>query len=129
MPEAYKEFSVYITIDYKILFTFMYGSENNTSQELRNSTLEPEWRIYGSILQKDSNKLDLFLIYQTSTPQFQYVVNTCGQSYDGSGFYCIIGFINLNNELLAVKTAFLSNGKIIETKMDSNLSDANNIVA
>ncbi|RIA85801.1 hypothetical protein C1645_830244 [Glomus cerebriforme] len=125
MPEGYVNFNAYITIDSEILFTFIYKSNNDI---LQDSILEPEWRIYGSILKKESNQLDLFLIYQNPIPQLDISGFRCIQLYDGNGFYCNIGFIFLNDTInYAIKVTFLSNGKIIETERNTDI-DLNNVV-
>ena len=122
MPENYKQFISYKTVGPEILFIFIYESKINTSQRL---TLEPKWRIYGSILQKGSNQVvDLFLIYQTSIQNITFESAHCGHFYDGGGFFCYINFANLRDGF--IKVTFLSNGKIIEIKKDTDF-DTDNI--
>ena len=75
MPEDYEKFGMFETVDSGLLFVFVHKSKNDISQ----STLEPEWKIYGSILRKDSNQLDRFLIYQTSVQQ---LINPCVKCYN-----------------------------------------------
>jgi hypothetical protein len=82
--------------------------------------LEPEWKIYGSIIKKGSNQLDSFLIYQTSTPQLEYSYEVCEKFYNGGGFYCQFLFRDTNGHRQTVKVTFLSNGKIIETEKEVN---------
>src|SRR5690242_12506340 len=100
MPKGYKSVSTYTTVDYNILFIFTYFN-NNTSQD---STVEPKWRVLGSILQKESNKLsDPFVIYQN--PMSQPTLNRimCNGFNNGSGFYCDLFFSPaLNNKILPV---------------------------
>ena len=54
MPENYQNFYFYRTINSGGLFVFRYHSTITGNNTL---SLEPEWSIYGSILQKDINQL------------------------------------------------------------------------
>src|SRR5436305_12685978 len=89
MPEGYKNVFIYSTIHYNILFIFTYFN-NDTLQDLN---VEPKWKVFGSILQNDSTQIsDPFLIYQTSTSQFNLGFPNCDKFYNGSGFYCDLFF-------------------------------------
>ena len=89
--------------------------------------MEPEWRIYGSILQKDANQLsDLFLIYQTAISPIKLGIMNCFQFYDGNGFYCIMLFTANSIDFTSIRITFLSNGRIAETKKETDF-DTDNI--
>src|SRR5437764_266264 len=95
MPE-YESYVTYLTVDYELLFIFAFQSKNDPSQV---STLEPERRITGSMLHEESMQLsNQFIIYQTSVPQLNFMDASCDKFYNGSGFYCDIGFSNTTGD-------------------------------
>jgi hypothetical protein len=119
MPKDYKNFDAYVTVDYNILFIFGYWSENDALHDL---TLEPKLKVYGSILQKESNQLsELFLIYQTSMPHLSLSDSFCDKFYNGSGFFCDLTFFGDTDKIPTVVVTFLSNGKITGTEVDLDL--------
>ena len=125
MPKNYGRLDIYHTIN-SFLFVFTYNSSTNITQD--QISLEPKWSIYGSILPKASNQLsNLFLIYQTAISSIELKILNCFQSYDGNGFNCFMIFITNSIDFkTTIKVTFLSNGRITETKKETNF-DTNNI--
>jgi len=113
LPEGYKEVDLILVNNNNLLFIFTYESNED-------SRIEPKWKVYGSILKEGSIQLDLFLIYQAPASVFMETISFRKCFYNNAkGFYfCYIG--EQNRDLL-VKVTFLSNGKIIDTKQDTDI--------